>query len=73
MSSLLQLRGTMTVRRLDSLLAEDVQIMKIDVEGFETEVLAGAEELFNKYEVKYIMTECNTGIIGEEGKKKYFR
>jgi FkbM family methyltransferase len=63
----------MTVRRLDTLLAEDVQIMKIDVEGFEVEVLTGAEELFSKYEVRYIMTECNVGIIGDEGKKKYLK
>jgi hypothetical protein len=64
----------MTVRRLDDILApleEDVQLMKIDVEGFETEVLKGAPRVLSR--VRYLMTECNVPIIGEEGKNNYLR
>jgi FkbM family methyltransferase len=69
----LQSRGSISIRRLDDLLSEDVQVMKIDVEGYELEVLQGAKELLSHHTVKYIMAECNTGIIGDAGKDKYLR
>ena len=47
--------------------------MKIDVEGYELEVLQGAQQLLTKHTVKYIMAECNYGIIGQAGKDKYLR
>lgn len=68
-----EVRGEMTVRRLDTLLAEDVQVMKIDVEGFELEVLQGAQGLLQKHNVWYIMAECNVGIIGRDGEQRFLR
>uniref|UniRef100_A0A383VEQ7 Methyltransferase FkbM domain-containing protein n=1 Tax=Tetradesmus obliquus TaxID=3088 RepID=A0A383VEQ7_TETOB len=68
-----EVRGEMTVRRLDTLLAEDVQVMKIDVEGFELEVLQGAQGLLQKHNVWYIMAECNIGIIGRDGEQRFLR
>ncbi len=35
--------GTMQLHRLDALVAEDVQVLKVDVDGFEPLVLAGAD------------------------------
>ncbi|WIA15478.1 hypothetical protein OEZ85_002118 [Tetradesmus obliquus] len=68
-----EVRGEMTVRRLDTLLAEDVQVMKIDVEGFELEVLQGAQGLLQQHNVWYIMAECNVGIIGRDGQHRFLR
>ncbi|KAF8071098.1 hypothetical protein HT031_001180 [Scenedesmus sp. PABB004] len=63
-------RGAMTVRRLDTLVAEDVQVLKIDVEGHEAQVLAGAARLFERHAVSYVMLECNLGIIGDAGGRR---
>eukprot|EP00879_Flechtneria_rotunda_P004881 GHRR01005155.1.p1 GENE.GHRR01005155.1~~GHRR01005155.1.p1 ORF type:complete len:483 (+),score=198.37 GHRR01005155.1:74-1522(+) len=68
-----EVRDMMAVRRLDTLLAEDVQVLKIDVEGFETEVLKGAEQLLTKHNVWYIMAECNVGLIGVQAGKTFIR
>ncbi|KAF8057927.1 Serine/threonine-protein phosphatase PP1 isozyme 1 [Scenedesmus sp. PABB004] len=68
-----EVRGEMSVRRLDALLAEEVQVLKVDVEGFELQVLEGAAGLLAEHAVWYIMAECNGGIIGREGQQKYLR
>jgi len=52
-------RGKMHLRRLDALLDEDVRVMKIDVEGFEPYVLRGAEGLFGRRRVSFIVMEFN--------------
>ncbi|WIA32034.1 hypothetical protein OEZ86_002886 [Tetradesmus obliquus] len=66
-------RGEMTTRRLDTLLAEDVLFMKMDVEGYEQQVLEGATALLREHNVWYIMAECNTGMIGEERGKQFIK
>jgi hypothetical protein len=50
-----------------------VTVLKIDVEGFEQKVLTGAKGLLTQHKVHYIMAECNTGIIGEEGGKRFIQ
>lgn len=50
-----------------------LQVLKVDVEGFEQKVLTGAKDLLTKHRVHYIMAECNTGIIGEEGGKRFIQ
>ncbi|KAI8465888.1 MAG: S-adenosyl-L-methionine-dependent methyltransferase [Monoraphidium minutum] len=62
------LRGQMTTMRMDSLLDDDVQILKMDIEGFELEALRGASGLMRRHNVWLMMVECNVGMIGE-GKK----
>ena len=42
---------------IDSLGIDDIDLIKIDVEGFEMEVLKGAEKTLGK--VRYIMIELN--------------
>lgn len=64
-------RGEMSVRRLDTILAEDVQVMKMDVEGFEQQVLLGAEGLLKKYNVHYIVAECTFG--GEPKQREFLK
>lgn len=50
-----------------------LQVMKIDVEGYELEVLKGARHLLARHTVKYIMMECNTGLITPGQKLEYLR
>lgn len=47
-----------------------LQVMKMDVEGWEYEILRGATNLLSQYKVWYIIAEANRGIIGEEGAYK---
>jgi FkbM family methyltransferase len=48
------------VDSLDEMLGKEFpSLMKIDVEGFETEVLAGASEVFNNQALKAIIIELN--------------
>lgn len=49
------------------------QVLKIDVEGYEQKALTGGQGLLSKHRVHYIMAECNTGIIGEEGGKRFIQ
>jgi FkbM family methyltransferase len=65
----------MSIRRLDDLISADtdVQVLKIDVEGFEEDVLGGADKLLSSGRVKYMLTECNTNIIGQERQNHYIR
>ncbi|KAF6251798.1 S-adenosyl-L-methionine-dependent methyltransferase [Scenedesmus sp. NREL 46B-D3] len=55
------IRGTAAVRRLDSIVSEDVQVLKLDVEGFELQVLEGAALLLTKHRVNYILAACTFG------------
>ncbi|KIY99432.1 hypothetical protein MNEG_8530 [Monoraphidium neglectum] len=66
-------RGEMRVRRLDSLIEEDVQFMKIDVEGFEAEVLKGAAQLLDNHNVWFIAAACNHNKLKEAGKAEYLK
>ena len=50
--------GTIPMVTIDSLGLEDIDLIKIDVEGYEMEVLKGAEETLKG--VKYIMIELNS-------------
>ncbi|WIA35602.1 hypothetical protein OEZ86_004023 [Tetradesmus obliquus] len=66
----MEVLGSMDLRRLDTLLSEDVQVLKIDVEGFE---LQGAEGLLQRHRVRYILAECNTDIVGHDSQIKYLQ
>lgn len=54
-------RGEMVVRRLDDILAEEnveqIDYVKMDVEGFECNVMAGGQSLLQKYKPRFIQTE----------------
>ncbi len=50
--------GTIPMVTIDSLGLEDIDLIKIDVEGYEMEVLKGAEDTLKG--VKYIMIELNS-------------
>ena len=41
--------------------------------GFETPILQGGEALFKKYNVWFILAECNKDIIKEEGQKEFLK
>jgi FkbM family methyltransferase len=47
--------------------------MKMDVEGFELQVLEGAARLLAKHRVPYILAECNTDIVGADNQIKYLQ
>ena len=49
--------GTIPMITIDSLGIDDIDLIKIDVEGFEMEVLKGAEKTLGN--VQYIMIELN--------------
>ena len=51
-------KGQTKISKLDSLGYNNIDLIKIDVEGFEMEVLKGAEETLKG--VKYIMIELNS-------------
>jgi len=54
-------RGDMDMRRLDDILAEEnvpsVDFVKMDVEGFECEVMKGGQSLIEKYRPRFIQSE----------------
>ncbi|KIZ07659.1 hypothetical protein MNEG_0298 [Monoraphidium neglectum] len=64
------LRGEMTTMRLDpdSLLDEEVQVLKMDIESFELDALRGASGLMRHHNVWFMIIECNVGMIGEAAK-----
>ncbi len=45
--------------------------MKVDVEGFETEVLKGAPSILER--VHFLMTECNEDVVGSASKNEHTR
>ncbi|KAI9326197.1 S-adenosyl-L-methionine-dependent methyltransferase [Zopfochytrium polystomum] len=64
-SGLRPFRQWLRIDPLDSFLDEDVWAIKMDVEGFELDVLQGATRLFSKRRVHYVLTE----IMGGDNKK----
>ncbi|KAI8477232.1 MAG: S-adenosyl-L-methionine-dependent methyltransferase [Monoraphidium minutum] len=66
-------RGEMSVSRLDSIIDHDVQYIKIDVEGFESQVLAGAEGLLRDHNVWFIAAECNVELIKAAGQAAFLK
>jgi FkbM family methyltransferase len=67
--------GTIPMINIDSLGLEDIDLIKIDVEGYEMEVLKGAENTLKN--IQYIMIELNnnTKKYGSSNKiiEKYIR
>jgi hypothetical protein len=63
----------MTLRRLDDILNEDVDVLKLDVEGYEEKVLAGATQLLKNKRVKYLITEVNSAQRSKESCVEYVR
>ncbi|KAI9361702.1 S-adenosyl-L-methionine-dependent methyltransferase [Zopfochytrium polystomum] len=59
-------RQWLQIDPLDTFLDEDVWAVKMDVEGFELDVLRGARRLFTRRRVHYLLTE----IMGGEKKSK---
>lgn len=48
--------------RIDEMVAEDIRLLKIDVEGYEALALKGAEKLFKQHTIDYVFSEfspCN--------------
>ncbi|KAI9326379.1 hypothetical protein DFJ73DRAFT_766890, partial [Zopfochytrium polystomum] len=54
--------GSGCIDPLDTFLAEDVWVMKMDVEGFELDVLRGATALFAARRVFFLVTEVMGGL-----------
>jgi FkbM family methyltransferase len=54
-------------RALDHLLLEKVNFIKIDAEGFEVEILEGAEKTINKF-LPILLLEVNPGALERRGK-----
>jgi hypothetical protein len=46
---------------------QHLQLMKMDVEGWEYNILQGASRLLLHHHVWYIIAEASRGIIGEDG------
>ena len=61
-------RGQVNLIRLDELIKQDIYVMKVDVEGFEMDVLDGAKRLFDKYLVYYVLSEISDWMIKEKGR-----
>ena len=51
-----ELRGKTKTYRLDSIIDTDIQVLKIDTEGFEYYALKGGSKLFEEKRVKYLVT-----------------
>lgn len=68
-----EVRGAMDVMRLDDVIDADVQVMKLDVEGYEAEALKGAERLLENRNVWFILTECNFGILKATGVMSFLK
>ena len=68
-------RGEVNLARLDELVKQDIYVLKIDTEGYEMNVFDGADGLFDKYIVSYIMSELSDWMIKEKGRdaKEYLR
>ncbi|KAI9323908.1 S-adenosyl-L-methionine-dependent methyltransferase [Zopfochytrium polystomum] len=61
--NLLPFRQWLPIAPLDSFLDEDAWVLKMDVEGFELDVLRGGRKLFTRRRVPFLLTE----IQGEKG------
>lgn len=47
--------------------------MKMDVEGWEYNILQGATRLLTQYKVWHLIAEANRGIIGDDGAYKLLK
>src|SRR5204862_7082374 len=59
---------TVPVARLDALVSEPVDLMKIDVEGHEMAVLDGAANLFRRFPPRYIVIELHGDNLARAGR-----
>mmetsp|Transcript_16644 Transcript_16644/g.36013 ORF Transcript_16644/g.36013 Transcript_16644/m.36013 type:complete len:398 (+) Transcript_16644:115-1308(+) len=59
--------GTVRTVTLDSVVQREVRVMKIDCEGFEHFVVAGAQQLFVVHKVWYVLLEFNPSFISAAG------
>jgi len=61
-------RGPLNIRRLDEVLLEQgisrVDLVKIDVEGYEAQVFAGAPDFLDQYRPRLIKSEVWSGMVG---------
>jgi FkbM family methyltransferase len=61
-------KGPLSIRRLDEVLLEQgitqVDLVKIDVEGYEAEVFQGAEHFLNRYRPRLIKSEVWEHMVG---------
>ena len=51
------------IKKLDDVIDEKVNFLKIDVEGLEYEVLLGAKNLLKQ--IDYILLECNRDMLNK--------
>ena len=61
------IRDTLDLVRLDSLVDEDIWLLKIDVEGFEPSVFAGATRLIETRKIHYLFSEVSHGMMKDHG------
>ncbi|PNW78226.1 hypothetical protein CHLRE_09g386747v5 [Chlamydomonas reinhardtii] len=52
-----QQRGELRLKRLDAVINEPIEVLKVDVEGFEAFVLSGAKGLLRRRAVRHLMVE----------------
>ncbi len=60
--------GDLSPQTLDTLITEKISFIKIDVEGMEPEVLAGAKRIINESRPRFII-EVNPRVLQKLGKK----
>ncbi|KAL1522571.1 hypothetical protein AB1Y20_017556 [Prymnesium parvum] len=61
-------RVSVTTERLDDVVSEQACIMKLDVEGFEPKVIAGAEQMLARRPPHHILTEYTPGVMERQQK-----
>jgi FkbM family methyltransferase len=59
--------GELKLHPLDSFIKQPVQVMKMDVEGFEPHVAAGAQQLLEVHGVKYLIFEFTPELLRQAG------
>ena len=64
-------RQNLDMVRLDSIVKQDVFVLKIDIEGHELHALNGGSGLFDKYKVHHILSEVSNFMMGKENVKLY--
>jgi hypothetical protein len=63
------IRDTLDLVTLDSLVDQDIWLLKIDVEGFEPLVFRGAKRLFATSKIHYIFSEVSDAMMAGHGYK----
>jgi len=70
-ANLFEEKGTFAMRRLDEVLLEQgiskIDLIKIDVEGYEAQVFEGAPGLLAKYQPRLIKSEVWQSMVGSSG------